>query len=115
MYNILIVLIVIAAILLALIVLIQESKGGGLASGFAGSNAIMGVRRTTDIIEKTTWGLAIFIVVLSVASSYFVPQGQDVSVVMKPGTTLPSLPAQQSPVQNAPVSGQQQAPAAPQQ
>ena len=74
MYNILIVLIVIAAILMALIVLIQESKGGGLASGFASSNAIMGVRRTTDIIEKVTWGLAIAIVVLSVASSYCLPQ-----------------------------------------
>ena len=89
-----IVLIVIAAILLALIVLIQESKGGGLASGFAASNAIMGVRRTTDLIEKFTWGLAIAIVVLSVASSYFLPTAQDVSVVMKPSTTttLPSVP-----------------------
>ena len=69
MYNVLIVLIVIAAILMTLIVLIQESKGGGLASGFAASNSIMGVRRTTDLIEKTTWGLAIAIAILSVAAS----------------------------------------------
>ena len=112
MYNILIVLIVIAAILMALIVLIQESKVGGLASGFARSNAIMGVRRTTDIIEKVTWGLAIAIVVLSVASSYCLPQPEASSVVMKPGTTLPALPQQQAPVTPAaPVAPQ--APAAP--
>ena len=111
MYNILIVLIVIAAILLAIIVLIQESKGGGLASGFASSNAIMGVRRTTDIIEKTTWGLAIAIVVLSVCASYMVPTPQDVSVVMKPNSSLPTLPASQAPVANPTAPAQQQAPA----
>ncbi len=110
MYNILIILIVIAAILLAIIVLIQESKGGGLASGFSSSNAIMGVRRTTDIIEKTTWGLAIAIVVLSVCASYMVPTPQDVSVVMKPNTSLPSLPAN-NPVAGPTAPATQQAPA----
>lgn len=95
MYNVLIVLIVIAAIFLTIIVVIQESKGGGLASGFAGSNSIMGVRRTTDLIEKTTWGLAIVIVVLSIACAYVIPsQSADIPVVMKQGTTstLPSVP-----------------------
>lgn len=112
MYNILIILIVIAAILLALIVLIQESKGGGLASGFASSNAIMGVRRTTDIIEKTTWGLAIAIVVLSVCAAYVVPTSQDVSVVMKQNNALPTVPAQQVPMGNQGTAApQQQAPA----
>ena len=107
MYNIFIVLIVIAAILLAIIVLIQESKGGGLASGFASSNAIMGVRRTTDIIEKTTWGLAIAIVVLSVCASYMVPASQDVSVVMKQNSALPTLPANQVPATNSAAPAQQ--------
>lgn len=103
MYNILLILIVIVAILLALIVLVQESKGGGLASGFAGSNAIMGVRRTTDLIEKFTWGLAIAIVLLSIACAYVVPTSQDVSVVMKQGANVPAAPA---------MPAQQQAPAA---
>ena len=110
MYNIFIILIVIAAILLALIVLIQDSKGGGLASGFASSNAIMGVRRTTDIIEKTTWGLAIAIVVLSVCAAYMVPASQDVSVVMKQNNALPTVPVQQAPV-GTPGAAPQQAPA----
>ena len=46
MYTVLIILAVIAGILLTLVVLIQESKGGGLASGFSASNAIMGVRKS---------------------------------------------------------------------
>ena len=95
MYNVLIVLIVIAAIFLTIIVVIQESKGGGLASGFSASNAIMGVRRTTDLIEKATWGLAIAMVVFSIACAYLAPtQTADIPVVMKEGTnsTLPSMP-----------------------
>lgn len=64
---------VIAAILMCFIVLIQNSKGGGLASGFSSSNAIMGVRKTTDFLEKATWGLAAFMVVMSIATAYVVP------------------------------------------
>lgn len=64
---------VIAALLMCFIVLIQNSKGGGLSSSFSSSNQIMGVRKTTDVLEKTTWGLAIFMVIISVASAYVVP------------------------------------------
>ena len=52
MYLLFVILIVIASILMIGIVLIQESKGGGLASNFSSSNQIMGVRKTTDFIEK---------------------------------------------------------------
>lgn len=69
MQTVLIVLTVIVAILLIAVVLVQKSKGGGLASNFAGSNQIMGVRRTTDFIEKTTWTLAAIILVLSIVSA----------------------------------------------
>ena len=69
MYTLIIVLILLASVLMVGIVLIQESKGGGLASGFSASNQIMGVRKTTDFLEKATWGLAIAMVVLSVVSS----------------------------------------------
>ena len=54
MYLLLIGLIVLAALLMCFVVLIQNSKGGGLASSFASSNQIMGVRKTTDFIEKLT-------------------------------------------------------------
>lgn len=66
-----IVLSVIVSLLLIGVVLIQKSKGGGLSSSFAGSNQIMGVRRTTDFIEKATWTLASVIAVLAIASAFF--------------------------------------------
>ncbi|MDE6756178.1 MAG: preprotein translocase subunit SecG [Muribaculaceae bacterium] len=73
MQTLLIVLTVIVSILLIGVVLIQKSKGGGLASNFAGSNQIMGVRRTNNFIEKATWSLAIVILFLSILSSIITP------------------------------------------
>ena len=73
MYTLLVILIVIAAVLMIGIVLIQESKGGGLASNFSTYNQIGGVRKTTDFIEKTTWGLAVAMVVISIACAYVAP------------------------------------------
>lgn len=70
MYLLCVSLIVLVAVLMCLIVLIQNSKGGGLASGFASSNQIMGVRKTTDFLEKATWTLAALMVILSVAAAY---------------------------------------------
>lgn len=68
MYIAISILIVVLSILLTLFVLVQNSKGGGLAAGFSSSNQIMGVRKTTDFVEKMTWGLVIGVVVLSVIS-----------------------------------------------
>ena len=73
MYVLLIVLTLIAAVLLICVVLIQKSKGGGLSSSFAGSNQIMGVRRTNNFIEKVTWTLAGAIALLSVLCTYTMP------------------------------------------
>lgn len=56
MYTLFVILIVIVALFMIGIVLIQESKGGGLSTGFSSGNAMLGVRKTTDFIEKTTWG-----------------------------------------------------------
>ena len=72
MYSLIIVLVILASILMCGIVLIQESKGGGLASSFSSSNQIMGVRKTTDFLEKATWILAVAMVVLSIVSAAFV-------------------------------------------
>ena len=84
MYLLFVALIVLAALLMCFVVLIQNSKGGGLSSSFAASNQIMGVRKTTDFIEKLTWGLAAFIVVISIAAAYVVPtQTEASSVIME--------------------------------
>ncbi len=71
MYIFVTILILIAAILMILIVLVQNSQGGGLASGFSSSNQIMGVRKTTDFLEKATWTLAGTIIVLSIVTAKF--------------------------------------------
>ena len=73
MFTFFILLIVLVAILMCLIVLIQNSKGGGLASGFASSNQIMGVRKTADFLEKATWTLAAAMVVLSILAARSLP------------------------------------------
>lgn len=65
--SIITILIVLASLILILVVLVQKSKGGGLSSNFSSSNAVMGVKKTTDVVEKITWGLAAFIMVLSIA------------------------------------------------
>lgn len=65
MTTFLTVLILIVCVLLILIVLIQNSKGGGLTTGLAGNAQLMGVRKTTDFLEKATWTLAIALVILS--------------------------------------------------
>ena len=60
----LIFLIIVVCIFLSLIVLVQNSKGGGLSSTFGGGNQIMGVKKTADVLEKTTWILAAILVAL---------------------------------------------------
>ena len=73
LYTLFVILIVIAAVLMIGIVLIQESKGGGLSTSFAQYNQIGGVRKTTDFIEKATWGLAAAMVVISVVCAWVAP------------------------------------------
>ena len=99
MYSVVIVLIVLAAVLMCLIVLIQESKGGGLAAGFSNLNAMGGVRKTTDFVEKATWGLAIAMVVLSIAAAYLIPAQQTVGSVMENAPVQTAAPALPNPAQ----------------
>lgn len=103
MYGLIIGLIIFAAILLILVVLVQKPKGGGLATQFSSSNLAFGVKRTSDFIEKATWGLAIAIIVLSMASNLFIggdnsaeaseainsEQLQDVNIAPSGATQLP--------------------------
>ena len=119
MYTLFVILIVIAAIMMIAIVLIQESKGGGLSTGFAGGNAVLGVRKTTDFIEKATWGLAIAMVVISIGCAYVAPQAAGESSVMEnvenPTTNpnnLPGFGASQTKDAAAPAAKDAAAPAA---
>lgn len=74
MYIFIIILIFVASLLVVLAVLAQNPKSG-MAANFGASNAVMGVRQTADFLEKLTWGLAIAIVVLSLAATMAMPSG----------------------------------------
>ena len=68
-----VILIIIASVVLGLLVLIQNPKGGGLAGNIAGfSTQFMGVKQTTDVLEKGTWIFAAVIAILSITSSVFI-------------------------------------------
>jgi preprotein translocase subunit SecG len=70
------ILIIIVCVLLTLVVLIQNPKGGGIAANFSAPNQIMGANRSTDVVEKATWILAIALIVLSLASNFARPSGE---------------------------------------
>jgi len=84
---------VIISVILIFFVVIQNSKGGGLAAGFSSSNQVMGVRKTTDFLEKATWSLAGAIVVLSIAASllsHHRSAGNDSSIRDEIQNTIPA-------------------------
>src|SRR6185503_13890120 len=81
MYLLITILIIIACVLLMIVVLVQNPKGGGLGQSFGGlSNQFLGVQRTTDFLEKSTWVLIGAIAVLSMSTLFF---------VAKPGANQP--------------------------
>src|SRR5919112_3839261 len=74
-----IILIILASVILSLIVLVQNPKGGGLAGNVAGfSNQFMGVKQTTDVLEKGTWIFAAVIAILCITSTFFISGGEKV-------------------------------------
>jgi preprotein translocase subunit SecG len=120
LYTLFVILIVIAAVLMIGIVLIQESKGGGLSSSFAGYNQVAGVRKTTDFIEKATWCLAAAMVVISIICAWVAPTATADTSVMEgienPVTNPNNLPGFGASTQKdaaAPAAATEKAPAAP--
>jgi preprotein translocase subunit SecG len=69
------VLVIVACFLQILIVLVQNSKGGGLAANFTSAGQTMGVRKTADFLEKSTWTLAGTILVLCIVATASIPRG----------------------------------------
>jgi preprotein translocase subunit SecG len=115
MYTAISILIIIVCVLLILIVLVQNSKGGGLASSFASSNQIMGVRKTTDFLEKATWTLAGTLFVLCIVAAMFISKGEQgsgsvlegqIGNVQTPTQTVPNFPLQQNPAGEQDSEGQ---------
>ena len=70
-----VILVILAAVVLGLIVLVQNPKGGGLAGNIAGfSNQFMGVKQTTDVLEKGSWIFATILGLLCIFSVIFIPR-----------------------------------------
>ncbi|MCS3794892.1 preprotein translocase subunit SecG [Niastella sp. OAS944] len=100
-------LIIIASVAIGLFILIQNPKGGGLAGSIAGFNTqFMGVKQTTDVLEKGTWVMAIAIALLCLTSAFFIPKtkasGTNGRENVRPAATAPA-PASGSPLQPAPA------------
>lgn len=92
------ILIILACVLLGFFVLVQNPKGGGLSGTLGGfGNQVMGVRQTTDVLEKGTWVLSAIIAVLCLTSSLFVTKGVSSEAgrksIMEQNVTVPSAPA----------------------
>lgn len=111
MYGIIITLIVIAAVLLILVILAQNPKGGGLSSQFGGSGSaqLMGVKKTSDILEKITWGCAITIIALSISTNFFKTQPTQEELITTPvstsGQDMMNIPSNVEPENNTQTSG----------
>ena len=96
--------------------LVQNPKGGGLSAAFGGDSPQMlgGVKKTTDFLDKATWGLVIGLFVLVITMNMVVTDEAEVedtilleqvegAVPFQP--SMPSLDAGQAPVNEMPVDG----------
>jgi preprotein translocase subunit SecG len=104
MYTVLVILILVVSVLLGLVVLVQNSKGGGLISNFGSANQMMGVRQTTDFLEKATWTMAVILVVLCLMSSMSIKSGrsdgaQDTQMREQIELNTPVAPAAETPAE----------------
>lgn len=118
MLTLLLILILIACAILIMIVIAQNPKGGGLSSAFGGGMAsnVMGVKQTTNFLEKTTWIVAVGIMVLVIFTNFFLPRrgGQNerqesrMKDQIENMKTLPQRPPTPSQGGQAPQGGGQQ-------
>ncbi len=102
------VLIIIFSIVLGLIVLVQNPKGGGLSGSLSGfGNQLMGVKQSTDVLEKGTWLFAGIVGLLCLASPAFIPsENSNANDLDKLRNEAPvTLPKTSTPAPVAPMPG----------
>ena len=112
LFTILTVLVLVASVLITLIVLLQNGKGGGLASNFVAGNQTFGVRQTTDILEKITWGLVAFVGIGAIIINIFtlnpVKSGVDYTEQITTEVETPdfatTMPEAEAPATEAPAT-----------
>lgn len=100
------ILVLLSCIILGLVVLVQNPKGGGLAANIGGiSNQFMGVKQTTDVLEKGTWIFAAIVALLCLFSAAFIPDATGgrkniLDKVNTKPTTTNTVPSTAPPVTN---------------
>ena len=74
MVTFMVILIALISVMLIFVILIQNPKGGGIDATFGGqgANQMFGAAKSTDFIEKLTWGLAIALFALSIITTFLV-------------------------------------------
>ncbi len=95
-----VILIILSSVIIAFFILVQNPKGGGLAGNIAGfSTQFMGVKQTTDVLEKGTWVMAVLIALLSIFSPVFIAEktGSGTNEPNLRPTTNQSAPANPAP------------------
>lgn len=103
MITLITIIILIACLVLAFFVLVQQPKGGGLAGTFGGiSTQVMGVKQSTDIMEKGTWASMGIVAGLCIICVMFFETPRAAKETKQPQSS--SAPAQQS--SPAPAGGQ---------
>jgi preprotein translocase subunit SecG len=110
------ILVIIACVFQVLIVLVQNSKGGGLAANFTSTGQTMGIRKTADFLEKSTWTLAAAILILCVVATATIPRGTiseqsrirtQIDNAVDPNA-IPTLPTAVPPASTTPSTGDDQ-------
>jgi preprotein translocase subunit SecG len=113
MYTLFTILIILICVLLVLIVLIQKPKGGGLNPNFAGSSQLMGVKKTTDVVERSTWMLSLALLVFTLMINMWIDRGGEAQEATQlrekaesaavglpgPGAPAPAAPGGATPVE----------------
>jgi preprotein translocase subunit SecG len=108
--------IIIACVLQILIVLVQNSKGGGLAANFTSVGQTMGIRKTADFLEKSTWTIAAAILILCVVATAAIPRGtasaqsriqNQIDNAVDPNA-IPTLPTAVPQTSSTPATGDEQ-------
>ena len=121
MFDVVVWLMLVVSVFMIIIVLVQRSKGGGLNQSFASQQQIMGVRKSTDFVEKATWTLACLLLVFSLAAVAVFPSpystsdenGLDQLIENKAGNQAQQFPAfdAQAPVEDSDAAASEAAPA----
>lgn len=112
MYTLFTILIILICVLLILIVLIQKPKGGGVSANFAGSSQLMGVKKTTDVVEKSTWMLSLALLVFTLMINLWIDRGgeaQDATQLRDKAESVdvpaPAAPSPVAPGAQSPAGG----------